>query len=225
MPLVSPKIPQSWINVLHNEFNKEYFYNLKLFLKDEQKKYTVYPANNNIFNAYNSTEFSDVKVVILGQDPYHGPNQAHGLSFSVQDGVAYPPSLKNIFLELVDDIGCPYPANGNLQSWANQGVVLLNAVLSVRASQANSHQGKGWEHFTDATIKAISDNLENVVFILWGRPAQMKEKLIDNSKHLILKAPHPSPLSSYRGFFGSKPFSQANRYLCEHNKKEIDWCI
>lgn len=225
MPKVNPQIPQSWINVLSNEFNKDYFYNLKLFLKDEQTKYTIYPSNANIFNAYNSTEFSDVKVVILGQDPYHGPNQAHGLSFSVTDGVAFPPSLKNIFTELVDDIGCNYPTSGNLQSWANQGVVLLNAVLSVRASQANSHQGKGWENFTDATIKAISDNLENVVFILWGRPAQMKEKLINTNKHLILKAPHPSPLSSYRGFFGSKPFSQVNRYLLSHNKKAIDWCL
>ncbi|QFR49723.1 uracil-DNA glycosylase [Sulfurimonas lithotrophica] len=225
MSKVNPKIPQSWINVLQNEFNKDYFYNLKLFLKDEQSKYTIYPKNSNIFNAYNSTEFSDVKVVILGQDPYHGPNQAHGLSFSVQDGIAYPPSLKNIFTELVDDMGCSYPTSGNLQSWANQGVVLLNAVLSVRASQANSHQGKGWEFFTDATIKAISDKLENVVFILWGRPAQMKEKMIDNSKHLILKAPHPSPLSSYRGFFGSKPFSQSNNYLLAHNKSPIEWCL
>ncbi|MCW8838758.1 MAG: uracil-DNA glycosylase, partial [Thiovulaceae bacterium] len=137
----------------------------------------------------------------------------------------FPPSLKNIFTELVDDIGCNYPTSGNLQSWANQGVVLLNAVLSVRASQANSHQGMGWENFTDATIKAISDNLENVVFILWGRPAQMKEKMIDKSKHLVLKAPHPSPLSSYRGFFGSKPFSQANNYLLSHNKQAIDWCL
>ncbi len=225
MSKVNPNIPQSWIDVLKDEFNKEYFYQLKLFLKDEQSKYTVYPSNTNIFNAYNSTDFSDVKVVILGQDPYHGPNQAHGLSFSVTDGVAYPPSLKNIFKELVDDVGCDYPTNGNLQSWANQGVVLLNAVLTVRASQANSHKGKGWENFTDATIKAISDNLENVVFMLWGKPAQMKEKLIDTTKHLILKAPHPSPLSSYRGFFGSKPFSQANIYLLSHNKKTIDWCI
>ena len=225
MQKVNPKIPQSWINVLQNEFHKDYFYNLKLFLKNEQSKYTVYPENKNIFNAYNSTEFEDVKVVILGQDPYHGENQAHGLSFSVKDGISFPPSLKNIFTELVDDIGCAYPKNGNLQSWANQGVVLLNAVLSVRASQANSHQGKGWEEFTDATIKAISDNLENVVFILWGRPAQMKERLIDRTRHFILKAPHPSPLSSYRGFFGSKPFSQANSYLITHNKKPVDWCL
>lgn len=225
MQQVTPNIPQSWTDVLHDEFEKEYFYKLKLFLKDEQSKYTIYPAYNNIFNAYNSTEFSDVKVVILGQDPYHGPNQSHGLCFSVQDGVAFPPSLKNIFTELVDDIGCDYPTSGNLQSWANQGVVLLNAVLSVRAGEANSHKDKGWEKFTDSTIKAINDNLENVVFILWGRPAQMKEKLIDTNKHLILKAPHPSPLSSYRGFFGSHPFSQANEYLVLHGKKSIDWCL
>ena len=225
MSKVNPKIPQSWINVLHNEFDQEYFYKLKLFLKDEQSKHTIYPSNSNIFNAYNSTEFSDVKVVILGQDPYHGPNQAHGLSFSVQDGIAYPPSLKNIFTELVDDIGCTYPSSGNLQHWANQGVVLLNAVLSVRIGQANSHQGQGWEYFTDATIKAINDNLSNVVFILWGRPAQMKEKFIDSNKHLVLKAPHPSPLSSYRGFFGSKPFSRSNEYLKHHNKNQIDWCL
>lgn len=225
MSKVNPKIPQSWIDVLEEEFSKEYFYKLKLFLKDEQSKYKIYPSNSNIFNAYSSTEFSDIKVVILGQDPYHGPNQAHGLSFSVNDGIAFPPSLKNIFTELVDDIGCSYPTSGNLQSWANQGVVLLNAVLSVRAAQANSHQGKGWEYFTDATIKAISNNLENVVFILWGRPAQTKEKLIDTNKHLILKAPHPSPLSSYRGFFGSKPFSQANKYLLSHNKKAVNWCL
>jgi len=225
MPNVNPKIPKSWINALQDEFSKDYFYNLKLFLQDEQSTHTIYPENQNIFNAYNSTEFSDVKVVILGQDPYHGPNQAHGLSFSVADGIAYPPSLKNIFKELVDDIGCHYPTSGNLQSWANQGVVLLNAVLSVRAGEANSHKGKGWENFTDATIEAISDKLDNVVFILWGRPAQMKEELIDTSKHLVLKAPHPSPLSSYRGFFGSKPFSQTNNYLISHNKRAIDWCI
>ena len=225
MPKVNPKIPESWKNVLQEQFNQEYFYQLKLFLEDEQKNFTIYPKNKNIFNAYNATEFENVKVVILGQDPYHGENQAHGLSFSVQDGVPFPPSLKNIFQELVSDIGCSYPTSGNLQSWADQGVVLLNAVLSVRASQANSHQGKGWELFTDATIKVISEDLDNVVFILWGRPAQAKEKLIDASKHLILKAPHPSPLSAYRGFFGSKPFSQANSYLQSHNKEPIQWCL
>ena len=225
MPYVNPKIPMSWKKALQEEFSKEYFIQLKQFLLDEEKKYTLFPKNKYIFAAYNSMEFHEVKVVILGQDPYHGVGQAHGLSFSVQDGVAYPPSLKNIFTELVDDVGCSYPRNGNLSQWAKQGVLLLNAVLTVRASEANSHRGMGWENFTDATIKAISDKLENVVFILWGRPAQMKEKLIDISKHLVLKAPHPSPLSSYRGFFGSKPFSKTNRYLLAHGKSPINWCL
>jgi len=222
---VHPQIPQSWKNILKNEFSKEYFINLKQFLLDEKSKYTIYPKNNDIFRAYNSMDFHDVKVVILGQDPYHGANQAHGLSFSVQDGILFPPSLKNIFTELVSDTDCNYPTTGNLSKWAKQGVLLLNAVLSVRAGEANSHKGKGWENFTDATIQAVSDNLENVVFILWGRPAQMKEKLIDTSKHLILKAPHPSPLSSYRGFFGSKPFSKTNEYLFAHEKTPIQWCL
>jgi len=225
MYLVDPKIPQSWKRVLQSEFSKEYFLHLKKFLHEEKSLYTIYPLNKNIFNAYNSMEFEDVKVVILGQDPYHGPHQAHGLSFSVQQGIVFPPSLKNIFQELVDDIGCTYPKSGDLSYWAQQGVLLLNAVLTVRASQANSHRGQGWEYFTDATIKAISNNLENVVFVLWGRPAQMKEKLIDTSKHLVLKAPHPSPLSSYRGFFGSKPFSKSNDYLIKNNKKPIEWCL
>jgi len=222
---VNPQIPRSWKKVLEGEFSKKYFLDLRQFLIEEKRRYTVFPSNKNIFNAYNSMEFEDVKVVILGQDPYHGVGQAHGLSFSVQEGVIHPPSLRNIFQELVDDIGCPYPKSGNLSQWAVQGVLLLNAVLSVRQGEANSHRGKGWEFFTDATIKAISDNLENVVFILWGRPAQMKEKMIDTSKHLVLKAPHPSPLSSYRGFFGSKPFSKTNEYLCSHNKLPIEWCL
>ena len=225
MQSINPLIPDSWKIVLKDEFTKHYFISLEQFLLDEKSKFKIFPENINIFNAYNSTDFDDVKVVILGQDPYHGVNQAHGLSFSVQDGVAYPPSLKNIFSELVDDIGCSYPTSGNLLQWANQGVLLLNAVLTVRAGVANSHRGIGWENFTDATIRAISDNLENVVFILWGRHAQMKEKLIDVSKHLILKAPHPSPLSSYRGFFGSKPFSRSNKYLMSHNKQSIKWCL
>ena len=225
MQSVNPSIPESWKKVLHAEFTKEYFVNLKQFLLDEKSKYTIYPKNRDIFHAYNSMEFHDVKVVILGQDPYHGVGQAHGLSFSVQEGVANPPSLKNIFKELVDDMGCAYPTSGNLSQWAKQGVFLLNTVLTVRSGEANSHRDQGWEDFTDATIRAISENLKNVVFILWGRPAQMKEKLIDTSKHFILKAPHPSPLSSYRGFFGSKPFSKTNEYLLEHGKTPIDWCL
>ena len=225
MQNVNPKIDESWKRVLSSEFSKGYFSKLKVFLQEEQKNYTIYPKDSDIFNAYNSTSFYDVKVVILGQDPYHGMNQAHGLSFSVQDGVAFPPSLKNIFSELVNDIGCPYPSSGNLSSWASQGVFLLNTVLTVRASEVHSHKNKGWEYFTDATIRAISDNLENVVFILWGNPAQQKIKFIDKSKHKIVTSVHPSPLSAYRDFFGSLPFSKANAYLVQCGKIPIDWCL
>ena len=225
MNSVDPKIDESWKNVLKEEFTKDYFSSLKAFLIEEEAKHTVFPKNKDIFTAYNRVKFDDVKVVVIGQDPYHGVNQAHGLAFSVLEGTRFPPSLLNIFKELHDDIGCPLPKQGNLLKWAEQGVFLINAVLTVRAANAGSHRGKGWEYFTDATIKAISDNLENVVFILWGKPAQMKEKLIDGSKHCILKAPHPSPLSAYRGFFGSKPFSQTNIYLKAHGKQEIDWCL
>ncbi len=222
---VNPKIDESWKNVLKEEFTKKYFSSLKAFLVQEEKQYTVFPKNKDLFTAYNLVKFNDVRVVVIGQDPYHGENQAHGLAFSVQDGTKFPPSLVNILKELHEDIGCDFPKSGNLSKWAQQGVFLINAVLSVRAATAGSHRGKGWEYFTDATIKAISDKLENVVFILWGKPAQMKEKLIDTSKHLILKAPHPSPLSAYRGFFGSKPFSKTNKYLKMHAKAEIDWCL
>ncbi len=225
MTTVNPKIDSSWKNVLHDEFNKEYFASLKKFLINEKAHYKVFPKNKNIFNAYNTTTFDDLKVVILGQDPYHGENQAHGLAFSVQEGVKFPPSLANIFKELSDDIGCALPKTGELTKWAKQGVFLLNTVLTVRAHNAASHKDKGWEYFTDATIKAISDHKKNVVFILWGRPAQMKEKLIDTTKHLVLKAPHPSPLSSYRGFFGSKPFSKTNSYFQQHGIKPIEWCL
>jgi len=223
--IINPKIDDSWKNVLQEEFNKSYFFSLKAFLMKEEKNYAVFPSNKNIFNAYNTTKFEDVKVVIIGQDPYHGENQAHGLAFSVLDGNKIPPSLVNIFKELHSDIGCDIPQSGELLKWAKQGVFLINAVLSVRAHSAGSHRNQGWENFTDATIKVINNELNNIVFILWGRPAQMKEKLIDESKHLVLKAPHPSPLSSYRGFFGSKPFSQTNEYLKAHGKKEIDWCL
>ncbi|WP_457743618.1 uracil-DNA glycosylase [Sulfurimonas sp.] len=223
--IINPKIDDSWKNILQEEFTKSYFFSLKAFLLEEEKKSTVFPSNKNIFNAYNTTKFEDVKVVIIGQDPYHGENQAHGLAFSVLKGNKIPPSLVNIFKELNSDIGCAIPQSGELLKWANQGVFLINAVLSVRAHSAGSHRNKGWENFTDATIKAINNKLDNIVFILWGKPAQMKEKFIDETKHLVLKAPHPSPLSSYRGFFGSKPFSQTNIYLKEHGKKEIDWCL
>lgn len=220
---ISPKIEASWKEVLHDEFQKSYFPELKKFLLLEKQNYSIYPAGKNIFNAFNSTPFDNVKVVILGQDPYHGPNQAHGLAFSVPDGLPFPPSLQNIFTELQSDIGCDMPRNGNLTRWAKQGVFLLNTVLTVRAGQAHSHKDRGWEQFTDAVVRTISERKEHVVFLLWGRPAQMKAALIDERKHLVLRAPHPSPLSAYRGFFGSKPFSSANAYLLQHGQTPIDW--
>ncbi len=224
-PSVNPVIEQSWGKVLHAEFEKEYFVKLKEFLLDEKKNYRIYPAGANIFNAFNSTPFHSVKVVILGQDPYHGPGQAHGLCFSVPKGVTIPPSLVNIFKEINSDLGIPIPHHGNLQKWAQQGVLLLNATLTVRAQQAGSHQGRGWEQFTDAAIMALSNQREKVVFLLWGSYAQAKVKLIDTQKHYVLKAPHPSPLSAYRGFLGCKHFSQANNYLTSNGFEGIDWCI
>lgn len=223
--MIEPKIENSWREVLFDEFQKPYFTALKEFLLQEKEHYTLYPKGENIFAAFNHTPFEEVKVVILGQDPYHGANQAHGLAFSVNEGVAHPPSLRNIFKELHDDIGCEIPKSGDLTHWAKEGVFLLNAVLSVRASEANSHKGRGWELFTDAVIKELSQRRENLVFILWGAPAALKASLIDEKKHLILKAPHPSPLSSYRGFFGSKPFSKTNEYLTCNGVKPIEWCI
>ena len=223
--MIEPKIEESWKKILFDEFQKPYFEALKTFLVEEKKHYTIYPSGANIFAAFNHTPFERVKVVILGQDPYHGVGQAHGLSFSVQEGVPHPPSLQNIFKELRDDIGCDIPKNGTLTSWADQGVFLINAVLTVRSSEANSHKGRGWETFTDTVIKTLSDAKEHVVFILWGAPAGAKASLIDSKKHLILKAPHPSPLSSYRGFFGSKPFSKSNTYLIEHEKAPIEWAL
>lgn len=215
----------SWTDKLSGEFEKSYFKRLIRFLDDEELTETVFPPKTERFNAYEMTPFEEVKVVILGQDPYHGVDQAHGLSFSVKGTQALPPSLKNIYKELMDDMGCPMPNNGDLSAWARQGVFLLNVVLSVRASSAGSHQQQGWEAFTDATIRLLSEQREHLVFILWGKPAQSKAKLIDSSKHLVLKAPHPSPLSSYRGFFGSKPFSKSNAYLEQHGLRPIDWCL
>ena len=223
--MIEPKIEESWREVLFDEFQKPYFRELKEFLVEEKQKHTVYPQGSNIFAAFNNTPFSEVKVVILGQDPYHGVNQAHGLAFSVNDGVPFPPSLRNIFKELQDDMGCRVPKSGNLIKWAKDGVFLLNTVLTVRATEAASHKSRGWEIFTDATIRALSEQKENLVFILWGSPAGAKASLIDAKKHLILKAPHPSPLSSYRGFFGSKPFSKTNEYLISKRVKPIEWCI
>ena len=215
----------NWHKKLSSEFSKEYYKELLSFLDEEEKSQTILPPKQARFNAYDLTPFDDVKVIILGQDPYHGVDQAHGLSFSVEGDQTLPPSLKNIYKELVDDIGCTMPQSGDLTSWAKQGVFLLNAVLSVRNSQAGSHRLQGWELFTDATIKLLSDEREHLVFVLWGKPAQQKEKIIDASKHLVLKAPHPSPLSSYRGFFGSKPFSKSNAYLQGHGITPIEWCL
>ena len=217
------KIEKSWQEVLQPEFDKPYFENLVGFVKQEYASRTIFPPAGQIFSAFNTCPFNDVKVVILGQDPYHGPGQAHGLCFSVNDGIPFPPSLQNIFKEISSDLGLQIPSSGNLTRWAEQGVLLLNATLTVRASQAGSHQGKGWEEFTDSVIKIISEKAENVVFILWGSYAIKKKALIDASKHCILTAPHPSPLSSYRGFFGCKHFSQTNTYLTSKGKTPIEW--
>jgi uracil-DNA glycosylase len=222
------ELEASWLKVLSSEFDKDYMLKLKQFLKDEkQAGKIIYPKGADIFNAFTKTPFTDVKVVILGQDPYHGPNQAHGLSFSVQKGVDVPPSLKNIYKELATDIpGFTIPRTGDLTHWAEQGVLLLNATLTVQAANAGSHQKKGWEQFTDTVIKTISDKKEGVVFILWGNYAQSKAVLIDETKHLVIKSTHPSPLAVSRGgFFGSKPFSKTNAYLEKHGKKAVDWTI
>lgn len=221
---VSPQIEDSWKHALQSEFSKDYFAKLKAFLVNEkQKKIPIYPKGSDIFNAFNLTPYDQVKVVILGQDPYHGPNQAHGLAFSVQPGVALPPSLKNIFKELATDIGFNIPKNGDLRHWAKQGVLLLNTVLTVRAGQAHSHRGHGWEHFTDAVIKKLSSDKKHLVFVLWGAPAQTKQQLIDQNKHLILKAAHPSPLSAHRGFLGCRHFSKINEYLSQNGELPIEW--
>lgn len=217
------KIEESWKKVLAGEFEKPYFAQLINFVKAEYAAGTVYPEGKNIFNAFNLCPLPNVKVVIIGQDPYHEPRQAHGLCFSVQDGVEFPPSLQNIFKEIESDLGTPVPQSGNLERWARQGVFLLNSILTVRAHQAASHANKGWETFTDEVIKQISDKTENVVFMLWGNYAKLKGKVIDTKKHLILNTVHPSPLSVYRGFFGCKHFSRANEYLTAHGKTPINW--
>lgn len=219
----TPKIAQSWLTELKTEFESDYFKSLKLFLLEEKKKHTIFPKGEDIFNAYNLTPFNEIKVVIIGQDPYHGENQAHGLCFSVQKGIKPPPSLKNIYKELKSDVEFTEPNHGELTSWAKQGVFLLNATLTVRKSQPGSHQKKGWETFTNETIKAISNKKEGIVFLLWGRFAQEKEKLIDAEKHHILKAAHPSPFSAYNGFFGCKHFSKTNSLLQSQNLTPINW--
>jgi uracil-DNA glycosylase len=217
-------IDPSWKEALATEFAQPYFADIRQFiLNEKQKGKRVYPPGSQIFNAFNLTPFDKVKVVILGQDPYHGVGQAHGLSFSVPPGIAQPPSLVNIFKELKSDLNIDAPPHGNLESWAKQGVLLLNAVLTVNEAEAASHKNAGWEKYTDAVIKTISDRKEHVVFILWGRFAQNKEALINATKHCIIKSAHPSPLSAYAGFFGSKPFSKTNEYLRANGIKEIDW--
>jgi uracil-DNA glycosylase len=220
---INPQIEAEWLRELHEEFEKPYFSNLKSFLIEEKKKFQIFPCGGDIFAAFNLTPFSSVKVVVLGQDPYHGEGQAHGLCFSVPVGIKPPPSLVNIFKELNSDIGMPVPASGNLTSWAKQGVLLINATLTVRANAAGSHQKKGWEEFTDAAIRKLSEKRTGLVFILWGNYARAKEVLIDKQKHILLKAPHPSPLSAYAGFFGCRHFSKTNAALIDMGLEPINW--
>lgn len=217
------KIEESWKQQLAEEFEKDYFVALTDFVRNEYSCTTVYPPGRLIFNAFNLCPFDKVKVVIIGQDPYHGPGQAHGLCFSVNDGIAYPPSLINIFKEIESDLGIPLPSSGNLTRWAEQGVLLLNATLTVRAHQAGSHQRRGWEEFTDAAIRRLAEQREGLVFLLWGSYAQKKGAFIDRSKHLVLSSPHPSPLSAWHGFFGNKHFSKANEYLTRQGISPIIW--
>ena len=218
-------IANDWLEPLSGEFKKPYYRKLYDTVKHEYQTRQCFPDPNDIFNAFEFTPLSEVKVVILGQDPYHNVGQAHGLCFSVKPDVEIPPSLVNIYQELHDDLGCYIPNHGNLEQWAEQGVLLLNTVLTVQAHRAMSHRGVGWEQFTDAVIKKVNEIDRPIVFILWGKPAQEKAKMLNNPKHLILKAPHPSPLSAYRGFFGSKPFSQTNEFLEAHGETPIDWQI
>lgn len=213
-----------WDERLQDEFEKPYYLKLSQFLKNEYAEETVYPQMDELWTAFKLTPFNDVKVVILGQDPYHGPGQAHGLSFSVKPGVKTPPSLRNMFKELAEDIGCAIPQDGTLSGWAEQGVLMLNTVLTVRESQAHSHRRQGWETFTDEVIRHLSAREKPVVFVLWGRPAQEKKQLIDLSKHAIVESFHPSPLSASRGFFGSRPYSKANAFLATWDEEPIDWC-
>lgn len=216
-----------WQEILQEEFEKPYYQNLRKFIAKEYSTNIVYPPIHEVMSAFYTVPYRDVKVVILGQDPYHGPGQAHGMCFSVKPGVPHPPSLRNIFIELQNDLGCPIPKDGYLMKWAKQGVFLLNTVLTVRQGQANSHQGMGWEQFTDAVIEKLAQREDPIVFVLWGRPAQMKRAIIEKngSQHCILQAPHPSPLSAHRGFFGSRPFSKINAQLIAWGKEPIDWCL
>ena len=218
-------IQNDWLEPLKPEFGKPYYAQLFSFVQNQSPTSQIYPPSDDIFNDCHLTPLHEVKVVILGQDPYHNDGQAHGLCFSVKPDVEIPPSLVNIYQELHDDLGCYIPNNGNLVNWAQQGVLLLNTVLTVRAHQANSHRGMGWEQFTDAAIRVLNEQDRPIVFILWGSPAQKKAQMLNNPKHLILKAPHPSPLSAYRGFFGSRPFSKTNEFLVKNGLEPIDWQI
>lgn len=221
--MMEVKIASDWKEVLSEEFEKDYFKKLVDFVKQEYQTSTCYPPGKDIFTAFDACSFKDLKVIILGQDPYHGPGQAHGLSFSVPEGIKHPPSLRNIFQEYHTDLGFEIPKSGDLTAWAKQGVLLLNATLTVRVGEAGSHQKQGWEEFTEAVIQQISEKKDGIVFILWGSFAQKKAKVIKDDKHFLIQSPHPSPLSSYRGFFGSKPFSKTNEFLSEKGIKKIDW--
>ncbi len=223
MSNASPKIDSTWLEALSAEFDKDYFKHLRVFLEKEKSNFTVYPPGSKIFAAFDATPFDKVKVVIIGQDPYHGPGQANGLSFSVTQGKRVPPSLKNIFKEMESDLGLKPSKHGDLKNWAENGVLMLNAVLTVRDGQPGSHRNQGWELFTDATIKALSERKENIVFILWGNFARGKKHLIDTSKHHIIESVHPSPFAARNGFFGSRPFSRTNEILKKHNLTPIDW--
>lgn len=221
------QIPNEWRQILASQQQETYYQNLMQFVTQQYETATVYPKKEQIVNALHYTDYKDVKVVLLGQDPYHGPNQAHGLSFSVEPGQKLPPSLKNMMKELQDDLGCPMPDHGALFDWAKQGVLLLNTVLTVRQGEANSHKGQGWEQFTDIIIEKLAARKQPIVFLLWGKPAQSKRAIIEriSNQHIILEAPHPSPLSAHRGFFGSKPYSKANAALVALGQQPIDWCI
>ena len=214
-----------WNPLLRDQFAEPYWHELQTFVREERTRHTVYPCEEEVFAALHLTPYASVKVLILGQDPYHGPGQAHGLCFSVRPDVEIPPSLANIHAELESDLGCPRPGHGNLEHWARQGVLLLNATLTVRARQAASHQRKGWENFTDRVIEVVNDKPERVVFVLWGSSARRKKELVDTSRHAVIESPHPSPLSAHRGFFGSRPFSRTNDALVQAGRDPIDWCI